>query len=149
MDQVVTIVTGHLGVFWWSAQQWWSSAPLAELREPLAAIMLCLALLAGIVGRDLFILLGAAIWAALGVHLASLQAPEVQPFVVAATIAAQMLIVIGSYRHHRTKRRDRSTVRALEVQKRNLQEKLDQEILWRMAGREPADAPHEEGNVAA
>ena len=80
MDHVMSVFAGHLAALRSGAQEWWSGAPLAEFGEPAGAILLCLALLSGIVSKNLFVLLGTGTWATLGVYLASRQAPEVELF---------------------------------------------------------------------
>jgi hypothetical protein len=126
--------TIYLGTLHGGATEWLAVFPSVELGEPSTLLLLGLALLAGLVSRSVFVLLGAVAWAILGVHLVSIQPPTTEAFITSASIAAQALLLTAAYSHHRHRKRAAVILRGLEIERRRLEADLDREILWRRAG---------------
>ena len=133
MTELANAFFGLIPAMLSGAEAWWSSLPAGELVGPVPILLFCFAVLTGIMGGRLTIMLGAVIWAALGVCLIAIQPPEAKLFVTIATVVAHGFLFVGAYTYRRHIKRLQCAARTLEARNRELQAGLDREILWRTA----------------
>ena len=133
MAEVADVITRLLTTLRLGAETWWVSLPTGEFLEPLSVFLFCSAALAGVVGGRLTIMLGAAIWATLSICLIATQPPEEKLFVTGAIASAHGLLLISACTYRLRVKRLLNATRALEAQNREVQARLDREVLWRTA----------------
>jgi hypothetical protein len=133
MIEGLNSLNGAMGMLKAGAIDWWTNWSVPELSEPHLLFIASLATLIGLASRSFLLLAGAGGLAVAGMHLIATEAPETAPFLAAAIITSQLLVLAGVVTARRQVRRLRHAARTLEEQKRALQANLDREILWRTA----------------
>jgi len=138
MEKTADFMGADVAPIWTEFVGRWSEVLWSELTEPSIATLFALALLSGTISRSLIMFVGATALAGAGLYLQHHHDLLLDLRVAGALIGAQAIFLLGGWVHFQHAGRMRLTVQDLENENRELQSKLDREVLWRISGHHEA-----------